>query len=62
MVTVPQVYYNKYSDVCFRYYEIDGCVWYSYSSMTIMLNNNENFADEFYDNLHENEKKLFEEE
>jgi hypothetical protein len=27
-----------------------------------MLNNNENFADEFYDNLHESEKKLFEEE
>jgi hypothetical protein len=27
-----------------------------------MLNNNENFANEFYNNLHENEKKIFEEE
>jgi hypothetical protein len=62
MVTVPQIYYNKYSEVFFHYYEVDGCVWYSYHSMTNMLNNNENFANEFYNNLHENEKKIFEEE
>ena len=62
MVTVPQIYYNKYSEVFFHYYEVDGCVWYSYYNMTNMLNNNENFANEFYNNLHENEKKIFEEE
>ena len=62
MVTVPQVYYNNYSEVFFHYYEVDGCVWYSYYSMTSMLNNNENFAQEFYNKLHDNENKIFEEE
>jgi hypothetical protein len=63
MVTVPQVYYNKYSEVFFRYYEVDGCVWYSYYNMTNMLNNNENFVKDFWNNnLNENEKRMFEEE
>ena len=63
MITVPQVYYNKYSEVFFHYYEVGGCVWYSYSSMTNMLNNNEDFAKYFWiEKLHDNEKKIFEEE
>lgn len=63
MVTVPQIYYNKYSEVFFHYYEVDGCVWYSYYSMTSMLNNNENFVKDFWNNnLNENEKRMFEEE
>ena len=63
MVTVPQVYYNKYSEVFFHYYEVGGCVWYSYYSMTNMLNNNENFIKDFWNNnLNENEKRIFEEE
>ena len=63
MITVPQVYYNKYSEVFFHYYEVDGCVWYSYHSMTNMLNNNENFVKDFWNNvLKESEKRIFEEE
>ena len=63
MVTVPQVYYNKYSEVFFHYYEIDGCIWYSYFSMTNMLNNNEDYAKYFWiEKLNENEKRIFEEE
>lgn len=63
MVTVPQVYHNKYSEVFFHYYEVDGCVWYSYYSMTNMLNNNENFVKDFWNNnLYDDEKKIFEEE
>lgn len=63
MITNRQTYYNKYSDVFFHYYEIDGCVWYSYHNITNMLNSNENFTEDFYNNiLNENEKKIFEEE
>ena len=63
MISVPQVYDNKYSKVFFHYYEIDGCVWYSYYDMTYMLNNNENFIKDFWNNdLQDNEKRTFEEE
>ena len=63
MVTVPQIYYNKYSEVFFHYYEVDGCVWYSYYSMTNMLNNNEDYAKYFWiEKLNENEKRIFKEE